>query len=214
MSLDAALDRGLAALQLPLSTKQREQLLAYVRLLDKWNQIYNLTAVRNIDAMLTQHVLDSLAVLPYLEGGTILDVGSGGGLPGIPLAIARPEASVTLLDSNHKKSTFLKQAVIELAVSNGTVVCERAESWRPERLFDVVISRAFSELSEFAALAGHLCAPDGVLAAMKGVHPYEEIAQLPRTFRVSKVIPIRVPGLEADRHLVLLQRASITASDA
>ncbi|HEY9447525.1 MAG TPA: 16S rRNA (guanine(527)-N(7))-methyltransferase RsmG, partial [Burkholderiales bacterium] len=130
MSLDHALVRGLAALELALSDKQRDQLLAYLRLLDKWNRVYNLTAVRDIDAMLTQHVLDSLAVIPHVKGRTLLDVGSGGGLPGIPLAIASPEMSVTLLDSNHKKATFLKQAVIELQLSRVAVVCERAESWQ------------------------------------------------------------------------------------
>jgi len=214
MTLDAALDQGLTALGLSLDKKQSDALLAYVRLLDKWNQVYNLTAVRSADAMLTQHVLDSLAVLPHLNGQTLLDVGSGGGLPGIPLAIAKPEVQVTLLDSNHKKATFLRQAVIELALPNVEVVCERAESWQPQRQFDVVISRAFSELSEFVAAAGRLCAPDGVLVAMKGVHPYEEIAQLPRTMRVQDVVSIRVPGLAADRHLVLLQPTTLTGPDA
>jgi 16S rRNA (guanine527-N7)-methyltransferase len=157
--------------------------------------------------MLTYHVLDSLAVAPHIAGKYIIDVGSGSGLPGIPLALALPGSSVTLLESNNKKSTFLKQAVIELALANVDVVHARVEAWNVPQAFDVVISRAFSDLAEFVALAGRHCAAEGVLAAMKGVYPYEEINQLAHDFRLDRVIPLHVPTLDAERHLVVLRRA-------
>jgi 16S rRNA (guanine527-N7)-methyltransferase len=154
--------------------------------------------------MLTHHILDSLAVVPHVQGPRILDVGSGAGLPGIPLAVALPAARVTLLDSNHKKATFLKQAAIELGIHNMDIVCERVETWTAPAPFDVVISRAFADLREFLAAAWRLCAPDGTLAAMKGVHPYEELAQLPPGFTLREVVALTVPGLTAQRHLVLV----------
>jgi 16S rRNA (guanine527-N7)-methyltransferase len=207
MNLATQLSESLDALHLPLSQDVQAQLLAYLELVDKWNRVYNLTAVREREKMLAHHILDSLAVAPHLSGTTLLDVGSGAGLPGIPLALACPAIAVTLLESSHKKSTFLKQAAIELALRNVEVVNTRVETWNAPRAFDVVISRAFSDLSEFVTLAGSLCAEGGTLAAMKGVHPYEEIAQLPQTYSVSEVIPLTVPGLGAERHLVLLRRA-------
>ena len=159
------------------------------------------------ERMLSQHLLDSLTVLPYIKGANILDVGSGGGLPGIPLAIALPEKNVTLLDSNHKKTTFLKQACIELRLSNVAVVCERVESWQPKHKFEIVVSRAFSDLALFAKLAGHLCAPDGVMLAMKGIEPHEEALQLPANVTVEQIIPLKVPMLDAERHLVVMRVA-------
>jgi 16S rRNA (guanine527-N7)-methyltransferase len=136
----------------------------------------------------------------------LLDVGSGAGLPGIPFAIARPGMNVTLLEANHKKSTFLKQAIIELDLANVDVVNARVEAWTPPAPYDVVISRAFSDLGEFVTLAGRLCADDGVLAAMKGVYPFEELAQVREPYRTTAVIPLTVPMLDAERHLVLIQR--------
>jgi 16S rRNA (guanine527-N7)-methyltransferase len=156
--------------------------------------------------MLAHHLLDSLAVLPHLAGATLVDVGSGAGLPGVPIALARPEMGITLIEANHKKSAFLKQAVIELGLTNTEVVNTRAETWTPPQPFNVVISRAFSELGEFVKLAGPLCVHGGVLAAMKGVYPYEELAQLPKDYRTIGVIPLAVPMLNAERHLVLIQR--------
>lgn len=206
MSLAQALDDGLAALRLPLPAEAQAKLLEYLALIDKWNRVYNLTAVREREKMLSHHVLDSLAVAPHLTGTTLLDVGSGAGLPGIPLALARPEASVTLLEANHKKATFLKQAAIELDLANVEVVNARVEAWETARRHDVVISRAFSDLAEYVGLAGRHCAEGGVLAAMKGVHPYEELAQLRPPYRASAVIPLNVPGLNAERHLVLVER--------
>jgi 16S rRNA (guanine527-N7)-methyltransferase len=211
MTLDTMLDGGLAALTLRADASARERLLAYLQLLEKWNKVYNLTAVRDIDAMMTHHLFDSLAVVPHLVGATVVDVGSGAGLPGVPIAIMRPDMRVTLLDSNHKKTAFLQQAAIELALDNATVVCNRAESWRPAHAYDVVISRAFAELSQFVATAGHLCSDDGVIIAMKGVYPDEELAAVPPGYRLVGVRRIAVPGLAADRHLVLLQPTAVAA---
>jgi 16S rRNA (guanine527-N7)-methyltransferase len=201
------LGRATAALGLALADTQVATLERYLDLLEKWNRVYNLTAIRERSRMVTHHLLDSLAVLPYVRGPRVLDVGSGAGLPGIPLAVAGPALQVTLLESNHKKSAFLTQAVAELQLANVQVVTERVEAWQPEARFDTVVSRAFAELGEFAALAGRLLAPQGVLAAMKGVHPFEEIERLPTAFRVQEVVRLRVPGLDAERHLVLMGAA-------
>jgi len=206
MSLAGELKRGLDALELSLSEEAQAKLLKHVELVEKWNRVYNLTAVRDRNQMLPHHVLDSMAVLPHIDGATLIDVGSGAGMPGIPLAIARPEMNVTLLEANHKKSTFLKQAVIELGLANAEVVNARVEAWGAPAPFDVVISRAFSDLGEFIALAGRLCADDGVLAAMKGVYPFEELAQVREPYRTAAVIPLSVPTLKAERHLVLIER--------
>ncbi len=205
MSPDVQLGEGLAGLGLNLSAETQTRLLRYLALLSKWNRTYNLTAIREPSRLVRHHLLDSLAVLPYLDGSAIVDVGSGAGLPGIPLAVAQPEWRVVLLDSNHKKGAFLRQAVLELKLQNTEVVTARVERWNPARLFDVAISRAFSDLPGFVEAAGRLCAPAGVLAAMKGVYPDEELAQLGSRARVLKVVPLHVPGLQAARHLVLLQ---------
>lgn len=207
MNAERALARGVQALQLDVDDKTREKLLAYVALIEKWNRIYNLTAVRDPEKMLAHHILDSLAVIPHLpRGSRFADVGSGAGLPGIPLALALPDVSVTLIESNQKKSAFLEQAVIDLAIPNATVTRARVEVWDASAQFDCVISRAFSDLPEFVTLAGRLCGDTGVLAAMKGVYPYEEVAQLPPGFRVRDVVRLEVPGLGAERHLVLVER--------
>ncbi|HJV06828.1 MAG TPA: 16S rRNA (guanine(527)-N(7))-methyltransferase RsmG [Chromobacteriaceae bacterium] len=199
----AELNQGLDALALGLSEAQREQLTGYLALLGKWNQTYNLTAVRDADRMVSYHLLDSLSLVPHLDGGTrLLDVGSGGGMPGIPAAIARPDLQVVLLDSNHKKTTFLRQAVIELKLANVEVITSRVEAYQPEQKFDRITSRAFSELAEFVKLTRHLLAEGGQYLAMKGVYPYEEIALLPDFVAVSEVLPVQVPGLDAERHLV------------
>ena len=199
--------RAAAALDVALAAAQVATLERYLDLLEKWNRVYNLTAIRERSRMVTHHLLDSLAVLPHVHGPRVLDVGSGAGLPGIPIAIAGPALHVTLLESNHKKSAFLTQAVAELQLANVQVVTERIESWQTETRFDTIVSRAFAELGEFASLAGRLLAPQGVLAAMKGVHPFEEIERLPKAFRVQEVVRLRVPGLDAERHLVLMGAA-------
>jgi len=206
MTLAADLAAGLRTLDVPLDPAAQEKLLAYVALIAKWNRVYNLTAVREPERMLSRHLLDSMAVLPHLCGPSIADVGSGAGLPGIPLAIARPDWQVTLIESNHKKSAFLRQAAIELALRNVDIREERAEAVTPRGVFDEVIARAFSDLAEFAAAAATLCKPAGKLVAMKGVYPYEEIAALPQGCRVEQVVSLEVPGMDAERHLVIMRR--------
>jgi 16S rRNA (guanine527-N7)-methyltransferase len=200
------LAQGVSELGLTLPAGAREQLLGYLGLLQKWNRVYNLTSVRDAHRMVSQHLLDCLAVAPHAAAETLLDVGSGAGLPGIPLALALPEARVTLLDANHKKAAFLRQVVTELKLGNTEVVCERVETWKPRAAFAVVISRALSDLAEFVSLAGRHVAAGGRLLAMKGVHPYEEIAQLPHGWAVQQVIPLQIPGLRAQRHLVSIGR--------
>ena len=208
MSTTTTLADGLTRLNLALAPETQQKLLDYMALVQKWSKVYNLTAVRDTDKMLTHHLLDSIAVVSHvMTAKTILDVGSGAGLPGIPLALALPHVQVTLLDSNHKKAAFLNQAVIELKLGNAEVVCERVEKYQSKQKFSFVISRAFSDLPEFVAMAGSLVAPGGALLAMKGVHPIEEIAQLKGGFILSGVTPLTVPGLDAERHLVFMQAA-------
>jgi len=205
MTLPVKLAQGVEQLGVAVSPETQQRLLQYVALLQKWNKTHNLTAVREPLQMVTRHVLDSLAVLPHLQGTRLIDVGTGAGLPGIPLALARPDLQVTLLDSTHKKTVFLQQACIELQLTNVSVVCERVEAFQPQDKFDSVISRAFSDLGEFVKLARHLCAPGGALLAMKGVYPYEELALLPADVAVEQVIPLDVPGLKEQRHLVVIR---------
>lgn len=205
MNLADSLHAGLQSLCLDELQPCAPRLLDYLALLAKWNKVYNLTAVRELERMLPLHVLDSLAVLPYIQGENLLDVGSGAGLPGIPLAIAKPEMNVTLLDGNQKKTTFLRQACIELRLTKVSVICERVESWQAPRKFDIIISRAFSELATFAQQARHLIAPGGVMLAMKGVHPLDELGKLPANIEVERVINLHIPNLEAQRHLVVMR---------
>jgi 16S rRNA (guanine527-N7)-methyltransferase len=207
MNLAAELAVGIAALGLQLAPETGEKLLGYLALLKRWNSTYNLTAVRETKDMLTHHLLDSLAIIPHLRGVSWLDVGSGAGLPGLPVAIANRDASVVLLDSSHKKTSFLQQAVIELGLRNVSVACARVEEWEPRRQFDVVVSRALADLREFVALAGRHCMRGGVIAAMKGVYPHEELTQVPPDYRLQNVLELEVPGLNARRHLVLIEPA-------
>ena len=208
MTLEERIAEGVRELGQELPALAIDRCAAYLRLLEKWNRVHNLTAVRETDQMVVLHLLDSLSVLPHLTSArTLLDVGTGGGLPGIPLAIARPDLSVTLLDSSHKKTVFLEQARVELALENVRVVCERVEQWRPDHGFDVVVSRAFAELGEFVSQARHLVAPGGRMIAMKGVYPFEEIAKVPSTHRVAQVTELHVPQLDAKRHLVFVEAA-------
>jgi 16S rRNA (guanine527-N7)-methyltransferase len=208
MSLEPKIAEGLSAMGLPLPPESHRLLAAYIELIAKWNRVHNLTAVREPEQMVVLHLLDSLSVLPHLGGAkTLLDVGTGAGLPGIPLAIARPDLEVTLLDSSHKKASFLTQAKTELGLANVSVACERVEQWKPGRAFDVVVSRAFSDLADFVSQARHLVAPAGQMLAMKGVHPFEEIAKVPASHRVAGVVELRVPTLDAKRHLVFLEAA-------
>ena len=210
MTPQAALERGLVELALALPSGASERLLAYLRLLAKWNKTYNLTAIRDPLQAVSHHLLDSLAVLRDLSehAGTLADVGSGGGLPGIPIAIAEPARRVTLNDANEKKGAFLRQAVIELGLSNATVHIGRVEDWRPAEGFAVVISRGFASLVDFLAGCRHLAAPSGVLAAMKGAYPRDELAQVPADCDCHEVRRLKVPLLDAERHLVLCRFGS------
>jgi 16S rRNA (guanine527-N7)-methyltransferase len=205
MNPEQQLHQGLDALDLDLSAETQGRLLRYLGLLSKWNRTYNLTAIREASRLVSHHLLDSLAVLPHLNGSSIADVGTGAGLPGIPIALARPGWRVVLLDSNHKKGAFLRQAVLELKLHNVQVVTDRAEAWRPVDAFDIVISRAFSDLPGFIDAGKHLCHRNGCMAAMKGVYPDEELAQLTADATLDRVVPLTVPGLKAARHLVLLR---------
>lgn len=204
MSLEKELIVGVDKLKLKLEIQVQQQLLIYLDLLEKWNAVYNLTAIRDKKQMLTHHVLDSLATLPYLKADNWLDVGCGAGLPGMILAIAKPEWQLSLLDSNSKKTSFIRQAIIELKVQNVSVYTERVESWQPEKVFDGIISRAFAETAKFVQITGHLLSPNGRWVAMKG-EPEEELERLPANIVVEKNIPINVPGLNAARCLVILK---------
>ena len=207
--LTALLDSGIEQLDIDLSQQQRQQLLDYVALLAKWNAVYNLTAIRDPRQMLIQHILDSLAIVPTLSKrgpSSALDVGSGGGLPGIVMAIVLPDWQVTLNDIVHKKTAFQSQAKLQLGLSNLSVVTGHVETLRPgvevPFLFDVIVSRAFAELSDFVTLARHLIAENGRIWAMKGVRPDAEIARLPSGAEVRSIERLQVPMLDAERHLI------------
>ncbi|MDW8322601.1 MAG: 16S rRNA (guanine(527)-N(7))-methyltransferase RsmG [Burkholderiales bacterium] len=200
----ALLEQGFAALGLQAQDTAVERLLAYVELLVKWNRVYNLTAIDTPARIVTHHLLDSLAILPHLTATRLLDVGSGAGLPGLPLAVMRPQLEVTLLEASQKKAAFLQQAVITLALANVQVVCARAEDWQGPAPFAGIVSRAFSDLEAFVRATRHLLAPGGRWLAMKGVRPQAELAAL-RSARVVQVHRLQVPGLAAERHLVVLE---------
>lgn len=208
MGLDTILSSGLTQLGLNCSLAVQAQLRDYVCLLDKWNRVYNLTAVRDPGEMVTRHLLDSLAILPYLRGTRILDVGTGAGLPGIPLAIVSqelcPEREFVLLDSNSKKTRFVHQVIAELKLTNVDVAQQRSEEYRPQATFDVVVSRAFASIADMLKNSGQHCAPNGVILAMKGADPVDELEAIPGGFTLESVQVLDVPGLAGQRHLVSL----------
>ena len=197
-SIQQILEEGLASLncQAPVPA-----LLDYLRLLEKWNKAYNLTAVREMDAMVTRHLLDSLAISPWISGKRLLDVGAGAGFPGIPLALARPELQVTLLDSNGKKTRFMQEVKRVLPLDNIEIVQNRVENYRPELPFDTVTSRAFSELAQMISLTKHLIATPGRWVAMKGRFPEAELTAIHHAFEIKTY---SVPGLEGERCCVLI----------
>ncbi len=203
--LRARLESGLAALHLSLPADAVTKLLDYVALLARWNSAYNLTAVRDPAEMVTRHLLDSLAVAPYVTGTTLADLGTGPGLPGIPLAIVAPQREVTLVDSNGKKVRFLREAVRALKLANAHAREARVEAVQGE--FDCITARAFASLGEMLAWGGHLLTQNGTWLALKGRFPEDELAAVPPTFRVEAVHQLTVPGLDAERHLVVLRRA-------
>ena len=204
--LTRLLSAGARELQLALSEVQLAQLIDYLALLAKWNAVYNLTAVRDPQQMITQHLLDSLAAVPAFAGAKqVLDVGAGGGLPGIVLAIARPDMQVSMIDTVHKKTAFLTQVKAELGLANVTVYTARVEQLQVANKFDVITSRAFAELADFVTWSGHLLQEGGCFIALKGVLPTDEIARLPAKWKASTVQPLIVPGLNAERHLVFIE---------
>ncbi|EAR62563.1 16S rRNA (guanine(527)-N(7))-methyltransferase RsmG [Neptuniibacter caesariensis] len=203
--LEAALKQGISQLGLALSEHQIDQLIRYLNLLIKWNKAYNLTAVRNPMEMIDRHLIDSLSVVPFIEGKRIIDVGSGPGLPGIPLAICYPELPVTTLDSNGKKTRFQLQVKGELGLNNLTVVNERVENCNFEP-FDQVISRAFASLEDMINWTQQLCHQEGVFLAMKGLYPEEELSALPDGYELKICHRLNIPGTEGERHLLVLGR--------
>jgi len=205
------LGAGLAALRIDLPDDVVARLLDYLALLHRWNATYNLSAVRDPVEMVTRHLLDSLAIMPYVRGATLADLGTGAGLPGIPLAIVAPERAVTLVDSNGKKTRFLRAAVRELRLANVSVAEARVEAVRGR--FDCITARAFATLADMLAWGGHLLAPGGRWLALKGRHPQDEIDALPPGFRVEAVEPLVVPGLEAERHVVIISGSGADGPD-
>lgn len=207
MTLQNELDAGLTALDLPLSDAARTRLLRYIALMAKWNAVYNLTAIREKSRMLTHHLLDALSIERFIpEGSTLADIGSGGGVPGIPLAIARPDLDVLSIEANSKKASFQQQVRIDLGLENFDVQIARAESvqFDPDR--DFIVSRAFGDLADFIKVAGHLLKPNGRMLAMKGVYPDEEVRAIPAGWKLVRAEELQVPGVEGARHLLWLAR--------
>ena len=206
-ALAPILANGSKDLQLDLSEAQHEQLLDYLALLFKWNSVYNLTSVRDPMQMMTHHLLDSLAAVPaFCEAHNVLDVGAGGGLPGIVLAIARPQMKVSLIDTVHKKTAFLTQVKAELGLANVTVYTMQVQNLQVADKFDVITSRAFADLSDFVNWSQHVLAQGGRFIALKGTAPRDEQERLPSDWKVEKLEPLQVPGLQAERHLVFIQK--------
>ena len=209
MTHHAELTQGLAAIGLELTPEQITLLEGYLGLLAKWNQTYNLTAIREEERMVSYHLLDSLTLVPHLAGGTrLLDVGSGGGMPGIPLAILFPESQVTCLDSNGKKTRFLTQVKLELKLDNLQVIHSRVEAFQPAQPFNGIISRAFSSMENFTNWTRHLGDTDTRWLAMKGVHPADELVALPADFHLDSEHALAVPGCQGQRHLLILRRTA------
>ena len=204
-NLAVSLAEGLQSLGCELNDDIQLSLIHYLQLLEKWNKTYNLTAVRDVQKMVAQHVLDSLSVTTYLRGKRVLDVGTGAGLPGIPLALANPDKEFVLLDSAIKRTRFVVQAVGELGLKNVEVVQSRIEDYQAEKLFDTIISRAFTAMDDFVSATQHLCAANGQLLAMKGRFPAQEINSLPDQWQI-KSDSLDVPGVNAERHVVVLTR--------
>lgn len=212
MTIAAELQAGIIKLGLSVDILQQQKLLQYVHLLHKWNKVYNLTAIRDLPQMVSNHLLDSLAIAPYLWGKNWLDVGCGAGLPGIVLAILQPDWQFTLLDSNSKKTGFVKQAVIELGLENVNVHCARVESFETNMLFDGIVSRAFTELGDFLQVTDHLLVLGGRWAAMKGIAE-KELQGVSKAYLVERLVPLQVPGIVAARSLVIVSRNGAKQDD-
>jgi 16S rRNA (guanine527-N7)-methyltransferase len=208
-ALSAVLGEGIDAMRLDVSPAQQQKLMDYLALMFKWNAVYNLTSLRDPMQMVTHHLLDSLAAVPaFAAARNVLDVGSGGGLPGIVLAITRPDMKVSMIDTVHKKTAFLTQVKAELGLANVTVYTARVEQLQVSDKFDVITSRAFADLSDFVNWSSHLLADGGRYIALKGVAPKDEQERLPTEWKVDKVEPLDVPRLGAERHLVFIERST------
>lgn len=207
--LKQKLNQLIAQSTLSVNEQQKDQLIGYVELLNKWNKAYNLTSVRVPSEMLVKHIMDSIVVSPHLDGDSMIDVGTGPGLPGIPLAIMNPEKSFTLLDSLGKRIRFIKQVVHELHISNVTAVQSRVEDFQPEEKFDIVLSRAFASMTDMVNWCHHLPKEQtGHFLALKGLYPTDEISLLPEWCSVTDIKALNVPELEGERHLVILSRTN------
>ena len=207
--LMGVLSDGIDEMDLPLWAAQREQLMDYLALMNKWNGVYNLTSLRDPMQMVTHHILDSLAAVPaFKDAKNVLDVGAGGGLPGIVLAITRPDVNVSLIDTVHKKTAFLTQVKAELGLKNVSVYTMKVQDLVVSEPFDVITSRAFADLSDFVNWSGHLLAEGGKFIALKGVAPSDERERLPRDWKVVDLQPLWVPRLQAERHLVFIERVA------
>ncbi len=199
------LPAGLHELGLELPASVQAKALAYLTLLEKWNRVYNLTGVRDPREMVTRHLLDSFAIIPFVAGPRVLDIGTGAGLPGIPLALALPDMGFVLLDSSAKKVQFVRQVVTELDLQNVAVVCQRTQQYTPTTRFNTVVTRALASIKEILTMARALCTHGGRVLIMKGVFPTEELAEMPGGYEIVQVVPLRVPGLKARRHLVHIE---------
>jgi len=204
--LKSSLQSGLAALELSLNEIQQNQLLAYLSLLEKWNQAYNLSGIRDVSQMVNYHLLDSLAIASFIDGNIILDVGTGAGLPGIPLAISFPEKQFLLLDSNGKKTRFLFQVKTELGLDNVTIFHDRVENFHCPRQIDIVLCRAFAAIGQFIEKTSHILSENTRLLVMKGQYPDEELTELPEAFEMTKSFELTIPGVDGSRHLLEIGR--------
>ncbi|WP_413624858.1 16S rRNA (guanine(527)-N(7))-methyltransferase RsmG [Luteibacter sp. Lutesp34] len=204
-ALQSQLERGIATLGTSLPDGAVERLLDYRELLERWNSAYNLTAIRDDREMVARHLLDSLAILPYVHGRSLTDLGTGPGLPGIPIAIAEPAREVLMVDSNGKKVRFLREAIRSLKLGNARALQSRVEE--VEGTFECITARAFASLADMLGWGGHLLAPNGIWLAMKGRHPAEELDGVPAGFRVEAIHALTVPGVDGERHLVVIRRA-------
>jgi 16S rRNA (guanine527-N7)-methyltransferase len=207
-SLTDRLANGVAEIDIGIDQQRQHAMLAYLDLLKRWNRVYNLTAIKGDTELLTRHLLDSLSIVPYLHGDRVIDIGSGAGLPGIPVALACPQRQVTLIDSNAKRCRFLRQVKAQLKLQNVSIVQQRAESYRSDEKFDSLVSRAFSSLMSFIASSQHLLADGGQFIAMKGQWPEDDSTELPDGFMITDVIKLKVPGLSENRHLVVVKKVS------
>ncbi len=205
IELNKLLKEALSENHYAISDANQTKLVTFLELLQQWNTIFNLTAIRSPKEAVYLHILDSLSILPYLHGSRLLDVGSGAGLPGIPLAIIEPDKQFFLLDSNSKKTRFLNQVVYELGLKNITVIHERAENFHPSECFDSIITRAFASLNDMLVATQHLLAPHGQFIAMKGVYPEAELAAVSKPFKLQAVHPLTIQGLDAKRHVVCIE---------